>query len=240
MSKNLTNFFFWIILIIAISLQPIDSIQRKRSLTYKGWYIKLSRTFQRYYPNPNKLVIFYILNNLIMRKWLKIWIAALALLWVIGWLFLSDQETQAASSIQVILTNAETWSTCNDNFSIQLTGTVKSTDQTLWPKTWDLVCYFNKTLAETVSFQVADLTWPQPIPAANVKLSAGSTCKSQAWVASSTCKSFTAQSLSTPKTIMSKAANTIGTATHALGISVLVPAYSPQWTYGWTVIITVS
>lgn len=174
-----------------------------------------------------------------MKKWLKLWIAALSLLWVFAISVSWTNKAEAAKKITVTLSWSTISDSCQDIADYTFTWQASLTEQTLAEKSNNLTCTFAKTWAQSVTIQTTWLAWPMNVPAANILLTTSSTCSSVTWsIASSTCKAFSAVGLDAAKTVMSKAQNTIGTAVHAIKIKVKMPAWAPEWEYNWTLTVT--
>lgn len=173
-------------------------------------------------------------------KWLKLWIAVLAILWMIWGSLYMYNTAEAASNNTITLTigafngwnNTCTWA--NYSFS----ATASPTEQT---KTDSHIinCAFWKTGSSTVTLQMSwNMSWPQPIQASNIKVkNTQARTATPSDLGSSALTSYAA--LSSAQTLFTKAANKVWTwAGSAVEIQITIPAWAPNGTYNWTLVLT--
>lgn len=181
-----------------------------------------------------------------MKKWLKFWIAVVALLWMIWWSLYRVNNVEAAKtgSATLKLTLTSAWdSTCSIDTWWTWSATASASEQanktsTTTPK---LTCTFNNASAETLKLAGTAMTgpsWSTSIPVWNVK--AKNSCSVSSTL-SGTCWTTTATALTTAwVSIYSKDANKIGTGTFTETLTLTIPAWQIPGTYTWELSFTIS
>lgn len=163
-----------------------------------------------------------------MKKWLKLWVAVIATLWLMITSFVANNKVSALSkTVTVTLNPLWSWNSCTlDNFS--MSWTVSLSPQTL-SDTNRLTCNLYASEQWSITLLAANITSPMSIAASDIKLKTANMGKN--WSLPATTTITTATWLDTARTIYSKTANTIWQLSGDLTISVDMPAWAPQWTY---------
>ena len=181
-----------------------------------------------------------------MKKWLKIWIAALAIVWTIWGLMNMSNTVEAATwwnqTLKLVLSSA--WdSTCTMTnwWTWSETASASAQNNKSSSTTPVLTCTFNATAAETLKLAGTNLTgpsWSTAIPVWNVKTTNSCTVWS---TLAGTCWASTSTSLTTAwVALYTKTANKIWTWTFTETLTLDIPAWQIPWTYTGTLSFTLS
>lgn len=178
-----------------------------------------------------------------MKKWLKLWITALAILWMMWWIITTVNNVEAATknnSLTLTIWPFNGWvNTCTWS-DYSFTATASTSDQNVH-QSKSFSCAFWATASSTVTLQMSwNMTWPVTISSGSVKL------KNTEWTATPSALKSTTNAISTftafnttPAVLFSKAANKIWTwAWSAIDIQVTIPAWAPNGTYNWTIVLS--
>lgn len=178
-----------------------------------------------------------------MKKWLKLWIMALSVIWMFAIIFMSSNNTEAAQAT-IKLTLSSWWtSSCTLAWTAEFSWTASASQQNATSVTNTIVanCSLYRTWAEYVKITTSNLTWSttsQTIARTQFKLK--NTCSNAAWV-SGTCGVETETAVPTNglQTIYSKTANKIWTIRLSETYSLVIPAWQVQDTYNGTATVDV-
>lgn len=178
-----------------------------------------------------------------MKKWLKLWITALAILWMMWWIITTVNNVEAATknnSLTLTIWAFNGWvNTCTWS-DYSFSATASTTEQTK-NQSKPFSCAFWNSAAASVTLQMSwNMTWPMTITWGNIKL------KNTEWSATPTTikngntaiSTYTAFD-STPAVLFKKKADTIWTwAWTAVDIQLTIPAWAPNGTYNWTIVLS--
>ena len=180
-----------------------------------------------------------------MKKWLKIWVVALAML-ATATTLLSTWKVEAENSnnkVEVIIwqynsgQNTCTWS----DYHYFFTASTQEQHQTI---TWSVSCKFWKMAQQAVTVTlngalVLSGDTSVDIPTSNVLLTNGNWTVNPNSVRGTEPAALSDATFSSAATLFNKAWNTIGDAnTEELAIKVIVPAWQPDGTYNGTLTLS--
>ena len=181
-----------------------------------------------------------------MKKWLKFWLATLAVLWIMWISLYTSNSAEAAKtwSSTLKLTLSSAWdSTCAISAWWTWSETASASQQANKASTTTpiLTCTFNNAEAETLKLAgtaMAWTAWSTAIPVWNVTTVNSCSVSSTLW---GTCGSTWSTALTTAwVSLYSKSANKIGTWTFTETLKLTIPAWQIPGTYTGTLSFTIS
>jgi len=183
-----------------------------------------------------------------MKKWLKIWVAALAIMATAATLVSTwnVKAENANNEVKVIIGQYNEWrSECSwENYELSFTA---SSQQQVKTDTWNVNCIFGNKIDGAVQIQLSwDLvySWDSNIyiPRANVKLKNGtwSATPADLWAGVTTnTSSFVNFHENLGTSLFNKNLNKIGDASWTnIEIEVTVPAWQPDGTYNGILVLS--
>lgn len=180
-----------------------------------------------------------------MKKWLKIWVVALAMLATVATLASTGnvKAEDANNRVEVVIWQYNSGqNTCTgSDYHYVFTASTEQQEDT---KTWSINCKFWNMSWQAVSIQLdGALTLESnsavQIPAENVKLTNGTWVANPEKLADINQPGVSDSTITTSTTLFNKANNTIGDAdTNNIAIKVIVPAWQPDGTYNGTLVLS--